>query len=477
MRFSFIKVVGLSFLVYFLSWFLVYLVGVNSLAIQSEDTLPAVFLPVSIIKGEGLYLDKYYDMLLDRYPHPDDKDYQRGLTPFYLRKVGSHYVSAFPIMTGILAVPVYFFPVIFNMSITWEHLIFLSHISSALIVALSGGFFYLLLKRRFSRNEKQAIALSAVYLFGTVNFALISQALWQHGALQLFVILGLYFLLGCSREGTGKAANKAARKRDFKNLFLSGMFFGFAVLSRPTAGLVLAVIPALVFHKNLMVLAKRGLQVALGLAVPVLFFFWYNKSFYLSVANQGYSNQLLISWLSPFPEGFLGTWVSPSKGILVYSPVLVFSLVGLFLVMKSLVPSVKKISQENLGYLAFGVVVILHTLILSLWKHWYGGWSFGYRMSSDVIPLLVLLIIPFLDSSLFQKYKKLFFGLLIFSVLVQIFGMIFFDGIWHAAYDLGFEDTSWLWSIKDSELLFNIRRVLVKVGLLRQACPKCSPLL
>jgi hypothetical protein len=53
--------------------------------------------------------------------------------------------------------------------------------------------------------------------------------------------------------------------------------------------------------------------------------------------------------------------------------------------------------------------------------------------------------------------------------------MIFFDGIWHNAYDKGFEDTSWLWSIRDSELAFNIRRVLVKLGLLERACPQCLP--
>jgi len=44
-------------------------------------------------------------------------------------------------------------------------------------------------------------------------------------------------------------------------------------------------------------------------------------------------------------------------------------------------------------------------------------------------------------------------------------GVIFYDGIWHAAYDDGFRETAWLWSLKDSEVAFNIRRVLVKFGL------------
>jgi len=94
-------------------------------------------------------------------------------------------------------------------------------------------------------------------------------------------------------------------------------------------------------------------------------------------------------------------------------------------------------------------------------------------MAADIIPFLVLLMVPFFRSELYEKYKKIFLGLLLFSIAVQIYGLIFFDGIWHAAYDNGFVDTAWLWSIKDSELIFNIRRILVKLGHLSRACPNC----
>jgi len=118
-------------------------------------------------------------------------------------------------------------------------------------------------------------------------------------------------------------------------------------------------------------------------------------------------------------------------------------------------------------------MVLTHTLILGKWKHWYGGWSFGYRMAADIIPFLVLLIAPFIKSEFFNKYKKVFIGLLVLSIAVEVYGLIFFDGIWHAAYDRGFTDTGWLWSLKDSELVFNIRRILVKLGRLEKACPSC----
>ena len=448
---DFLKITLLGFSVYFFSWLLAYGLGINKLSIQSEDTLPALFLPAAIIKEKTLYLDAYYPEMLKNYPHPDDKNYQKGLVPFYVKQIqasdGVHYVSAFPIVTPILVLPVYFVSLLLSVPINLLTVTYLGHISSALLMAVSGGLFYLLLKRDFDLSQKQAWLLTTIYMFATINFALISQAMWQHGTVELFTILAIYFLVN-------------------KKWFLFGLSAGLMVLSRPTAALVLPFLGLTIIYKwkddfkvrqNL----EYILKMLSGFLIPVLFFVWYTNNFYLGIQNNGYADQFLTEWQSRFPEGFLGLWLSPSKGILVYSPIFVFAFIGLWL------------ARKNFQYLMYGAVVLVHTIVLSKWKHWYGGWSFGYRMAADVIPFLVLLIIPFLKSHYFEKYKKLFQSLLVFSILVQIFGIIFFDGIWHAAYDRGFVDTGWLWSIKDSEVAFNIRRVLVKFGYLDKACPKC----
>jgi hypothetical protein len=447
-----------AFIVFFFSWVFVYRLGINKLAIQSEDTLPTMFLPISIIKEKTLNLDSFYSMLLTKYPHPDDKNYIRGLTPFYLKKVDNHYVSAFPIITALVSIPVYFLPLKLGMPVTWENIIILSKISSVLIVSLSGVFLYILLKRHFLPDEKKASLLTYIYLFGTVNYAMISQSMWQHGTLMLFSILGLYFILEFLKESKFKPLNA----------FLGGLFYGLAILSRPTAALAFGFVLILMLLKigNIKNYIKANIFVFTGIALNVLFFLWYNNKYYLGIQNQGYSSQIFSSWLSPFPLSFLGVWLSPSKGILVYSPIFIFSFIGFYLAMR-------KGLKENYQYLIYFLIVLLHTLIISFWKHWYGGYSFGYRMSSDIIPYLILLMVPFLNSIFYEKYKKMFIFLFTISVLIQIFGIVFFDGIWHAAYDRGFRDTSWLWSIKDSEIVFNIRRLMVKLKLLQRACPVC----
>lgn len=458
--------VGGSFLIYFFSWLIVYLLGVNKLAIQSEDTVPNLFIPITILEEKTLYADSYYSFIKDRYPHPDDKNFEKGLIPFYFRsvsqlqneKVITHYITAFPIITGLLVVPIYIFPLLFGIDINFENLAILGHIGGALIVSFSGGFFYLLLLKHLLKNKQLSLLLTLIYLFGTINFALVSQALWQHGTLQLFVILSLYFLYKSFESG--------------KNLdtFFATVFMGLAILSRPTAALFVPFLFLIFlgkqgFNKNLFL---RIIWFTLGFLPAILLFYWYNQTFYLDISNQGYSNQLFSEWLSKFPEGFLGLWLSTNKGILIYSPVFIFSLVGMYLAFK------KKISSVSFEYIIFACIAIAHTLVMGKWKHWYGGWSFGYRMAADIIPFLVILLIPYLTSEIYSKTRKLFKFAIIFSVLVQIYGMIFFDGIWHSAYDKGFQNTGWLWSVRDSELAFNIRRTLVKLHVLDKACPQCA---
>ena len=457
----FFTVVLFSFSVYFISWVVVYSLRINKLAIQSEDTIPAMFLPVTILKEGTFYANTYYNLIKYKFPNPEDKNFEKGLVPFYFKKVGNNYISAFPVITPFLAIPVYLFLILLNLPITFNNLIIFSHISSSLIVAFTGGFFYLLLQKHYSDflAKKHILLLTFIFLFSTVNFPLISQALWQQGSLQLFLILGLLFLF-------------EKHKFIYLNIFLSSLFFGFAVLSRPTAIFYIPFLFLLFlngFTKDFKLILYKLLSYTLGFIPPTVFFIWYNNIFYKSIQNQGYAVQLLSGWLSKFPEGFLGIWFSPSKGILIYSPVFIFSILGLIVVLK------RKKWREDLQFVIFGCIVIVHTLVLGRWKHWYGGWSFGYRMSSDIIPFLVLLLIPYLNSKIFVKTKKLFYVLCAVSTLIQASGMVFFDGIWHAAYDKGFKNTSWLWSIKDSEAVFNIRRILVKLGLIERACPKCMP--
>src|SRR5690242_3683795 len=67
------------------------------------DTLPARYLPVAVLDTGTLYIDHAPLLFSPVVPRGPD-----GVTPYPLRHIGDHYVSWYPIGTGVLAVPVYF---------------------------------------------------------------------------------------------------------------------------------------------------------------------------------------------------------------------------------------------------------------------------------------------------------------------------------------------------------------------------------
>jgi len=434
-----LKVFLFSFLLFFLSWLIFYKLNVNSLPLQSEDAIPSIFTGIAIVKEGTLNLDSYYQMMVSKYPQPDDSN----LTPFYLRKVNNHYLSAFPIMNTILSLPVFLLYVPFITTISWDDVYLVSHLSGSFILSISCAALFYLFSRVLKSSSRISYILIAVYALATINLPLISQALWQHGAVQFFSILALIFFL---------------RER----YLLTFMFLGFGILSRPTAGIVFAVLFLfLYFSKKLNI--KVAISTVIGILIPILFFFSYNFIYYTDLSNQGYASQLGNSWLGNFPESLIGIWVSPSKGLLIYSPIFIFTLIGIW----------KGYKKDNLVAISFWII-LLHTLVLSKWKHWYGGYGYGYRMISDVIPFFIIPI-WFLLENYYEKVKKGVLLTFIVSFIIQVSGLVFFDSIWHNAYDTGFKNTSWLWSLKNSEAAFNARRVMVKLNLLERACEKCLP--
>lgn len=435
---KYLKLFFIFFSIFFFSWFALFKLEINSLPLQSEDVIPSVFTSIAVVKEKTLFLDSYYGMMVGKYPQPDDP----SLTPFYLRKVNSNYVSAFPIMSSVVSLPIFILYMPFVKTLSWNDIYYLSHLSGSFILACCTILLYYFFKEVLKTSGRLSILLCIIYAFATINFPLISQALWQHGTVQFFMILALIFWVK-------------------ERYFLTFMFLGFGILSRPTAGIVLLIFSLfLLYGKKLN--SKIIKDIFLGISIPLIFFIFYNFTYYQDISNQGYSSQLSNSWLGNFPESFIGMWVSPSKGILIYSPIFIFSLIGIY----------QGFKKNSLVRVSFWVI-LLHTLVLSKWKHWYGGFGFGYRMVSDIIPFFMIPLWYLLNEN-YEKIKKYIVIITIISVSIQTSGLAFFDSIWHNAYDTGFRNTKWLWSLENSEAAFNIRRIMVKMKVLDKACDKCE---
>ena len=75
-----------------------------------------------------------------------------------------------------------------------------------------------------------------------------------------------------------------------------------------------------------------------------------------------------------------------------------------------------------------------------------------------------MLLVPYLQSDYYKKTKVIFIISVVWSFMIQLMGVAFFDGIWHNLYDKGTSSYSWLWSVRNSEIIFNIKRILFKIG-------------
>src|SRR6185295_3203051 len=85
-----------------------------------------------------------------------------------------------------------------------------------------------------------------------------------------------------------------------------------------------------------------------------------------------------------FIEALLGNLVSPARGLLVFSPVVLLSFVG----------AVVWLRQRNVLGILLSVMVVGHWIGISGFPQWWAGWSYGPRYMSDMLPYLVVLSVP-----------------------------------------------------------------------------------
>ncbi len=485
----------LCFAIYTLSWVAVYFLGINKTLIQSEDTYPGLYLPVSLLENGTFYLDEYCRYL----------GCGPGTSkPFYLVEVGGHYLSFFPVGASILAIPVYFIPLKLGMVPTLTNVAVLGKITAALLVSGSVVFVYLIMRRllgscdpcgRHSTEAGTAVLrrvhgtaspattksvfgglpfkLALAYAFGSSAFALSSQSLWQHGASQLFLSAALYFLVrGDDEPGLAPWA---------------GLFLSFATLSRYTNAV--SVIFLSIYYLTKFNWKSFFKYVGLGL-LPLSWFLLYNFYYFGSFSNQGYAAQVVKYWTSPFPQGWLGLFISPSKGLFIYSPIFIFSFIGAFLYYRKLCSCGKALAAVGVRngkagtavlrrvhgtaspattemifhiFTFLPIIILVYSLIVGKWIHWFGGWAFSYRMLVDMTPYLAVMWVPLVQSEWWPRLRKWFWTAFVWSLGIQLMGIGFYNGSWHREYDLGELDQSWLWSVRNCEIVYYFRKLQNRV--------------
>jgi hypothetical protein len=92
-----------------------------------------------------------------------------------------------------------------------------------------------------------------------------------------------------------------------------------------------------------------------------------------------------------FGVGLLGNLISPSRGVLVFVPFLLF--------VAYLLTRYWRYVSKRLAILALAAI-LLHVVLVSSFPIWWGGFSFGPRLLTDAVPWFVLLTIIGLKAAL-----------------------------------------------------------------------------
>jgi len=359
--------------------FLVVFIGhFSSPTSTSFDSRWSIHTALSITKNHDLNLDEYADII------KSNKYYGVVAT-------NDHIYNWFPIGTPIMAVPLVYIidavgePLLsFNLR---EHVrqnkvqgveIFIA----SFIVALTSLLIYLI-SRFFIDDKKYSLLLVFIFAFCTSSWSIASRALWQHGPSMLMLATALYLV-------------KLAEKKPYLIQFVSiPLAFSYVVRPTNTLSIVFLAIFVLIKYREYFL---KSLLWASTIAIPFLLsnLAVYNSflsPYYLPSGQHG-------NWTFPyFLEALAGNLISPSRGLFVYSPILLFSIYGFILKIRG---------KQLLDYL-LACIMILHLLAISSFSplpQWWGGHSFGPRLLCDMLPYLMYFLIPAVEELAKSRGRK-----------------------------------------------------------------------
>jgi hypothetical protein len=411
----------------------------NGRFVESTDTFGAELLPISILQQHNLWFDQYYadpsagirgpaamrsDSVPPGYEYRvlPETDYQR--TAWWFTLVNGHVVTYFPIAAGLLNTPAYAIAGWLGVDLA-DNVIGLSHITAAAVAALSVLAMYLCLMQISPRRT--AIFLSVAFAFGTGVWSTNSRSLYQHGPSLLFLVLAMALLL--------------SRRRSL--VAIAGLCIGAAVFVRPTNAITAALIGLYVLRTDRKALPGFATLAAIPLAAMT----WYSIVAWGSVFALGQGNppNILLQQGEPL-EALVGLLLSPNRGLLVFSPIFVFSLACAVYVIRT------RSGPPLLPYLLCASVFTY--ALYCFWPDWIGGHTYGYRYLIEVTPVLLMVTAVCWDRLIapYPVVRVAFSAALLAS--------IYFHGLGATTAPCGYDDEpnninyhhERLWDISDGEI-------------------------
>lgn len=282
---------------------------------------------------------------------------------------GGHVYSRFPLGTSLLSLPAV--AVATALGVELERYENERLLQVMLAAGVSVGIVLLLARiaRRWV-SPLRALALAAITWFGTSFASTQATALWSHDFATLLALLAVALAL----SGTSPAG-----------LALGGCLF-LAYLCRPTQSVLAPAVLAYVASKD----RAAALRAAGTLGALLAVFIGVSLASFGQALPDYYLPQRLAG--SDYGAALFANLVSPSRGLFVFSPFLLLPLL--------LFRDAKAGLARDRPLVAIALLwPLVHLLLISRLGHFWGGYSYGPRFMTDVLPGLFVLTTVTLASA------------------------------------------------------------------------------
>lgn len=364
-------------------------------------------------------------------------DAQVPYASLVIQKQGRHWYSWYPIGGPLLSTPLYL-PIVASPAIRRlppASLIAVARIAEKMIAGLfaAGQALGLLAILRRLTSERAAWMLTLVFAVGTGAWSTCSQALWQH-------TYGVPVIIGCL-YAIQRFSGPEAGLRWF---WLAGLFAGCAIAIRPSNVALLAALAAALWAWRVPMSAYIR-SFAFPAMAAVL-----TGAYNLHVFGNpfgGYETKSSTHMLT----GLAGLLISPARGLLVYTPIVAFALCAF-------APSVKKRIQEQRA-LAFAAAVFacVQVALVSLWPVWWGGYCWGPRMLTEILPA-VMILIALGWPAVNRARTYVFAAAIIYGIFIQAVGVYCYPkGHWDNVPESVDRDPARLWNWADNPIDRTVR--------------------
>jgi hypothetical protein len=183
-----------------------------------------------------------------------------------------------------------------------------------------------------------------------------------------------------------------------------------------------------------------------------LYFFDHMTGGYSEIEKMhGWAHGVQGSWSTPLFTGISGSLFSPSHGLLIYCPWVIFGGIGLWKIWTQMEISELQLSRTL-------TLSLLPTLImLSKYSCWWGGHCFGPRFWIDMTPVLAMLIAASWESlGGMNRIRRNILQILIVAAVVwsagiQAVAVWTYPTSWHSSPTNADKDHKRLWDWRDNE--------------------------